>query len=95
MMWLIDLKNCDQGGTMKKLLVLMMVVSTPAMAVDRVAKYDSDMDGYVSYRELTQFCDVSPKLFEIADKNGDERLTNSEMRNAKGYLLTKCEKVNL
>lgn len=80
---------------MKKLMALIVIFSTPALAVDRVAMYDSDMDGYVSYRELTKFCDVSPKLFELADKNGDEQLTNSEMRSAKGYLLTKCEKVNL
>ena len=79
---------------MKKLMALMMAFSTPAMAVDRVAKYDSDMDGYVSYKELTQFCDVSRKLFELADKNGDERLTNVELRQAKGYLLTKCDKVD-
>lgn len=79
---------------MKKLIVLMMAFSTPAMAVDRVAKYDSDMDGYVSYKELTQFCDVSRKFFELADKNGDERLTNVELRQAKNYLLTKCDKVD-
>jgi Ca2+-binding EF-hand superfamily protein len=79
---------------MKKLLMLMMVISTPALAADRIAKYDSDMDGYVSYKELTQFCDVSRKLFELADKNGDERLTNVELRQANRYLLTKCDKVD-
>jgi len=72
----------------------MMAFSTPAMAVDRVAKYDRDMDGYVSYKELTQFCDVSRKLFELADKNSDDQLTNVELRQANRYLLTKCDKVD-
>ena len=79
---------------MKKLMMLMLAFSAPAMAVDRIAKYDSDMDGYVSYKELTQLCDVSRKLFELADKNGDEKLTNIELRQANRYLLTKCDKVD-
>ncbi len=79
---------------MKKLMMLMLAFSAPAMAVDRIAKYDSDMDGYVSYKELTQFCDVSRKLFELADKNGDDQLTNVELRQANRYLLTKCDNVD-
>jgi hypothetical protein len=78
---------------MKKLMMLMLAFSAPAMAVDRIAKYDSDMDGYVSYKELTQFCDVSRKLFELADKNGDEQLSNVELKQSHRYLLTKCDKV--
>jgi hypothetical protein len=31
-------------------------------------------------------------LFEKADKSGDGALSNSEMRTARAYLFTKCDK---
>jgi Ca2+-binding EF-hand superfamily protein len=78
---------------MKKLAVLVLgLVSTLAIAQDRVSKFDKNEDQKVDYSELTKSCDVSRGLFEKADKNGDEALNNSEMRTAKAYLFRKCDK---
>ena len=76
---------------MKKFILALALVSTPAMAQDRVAQYDFDKDGKVSFEDLNRFCDVSKQLFDRADKNGDGSLNNSEMRTAKGYLFSRCE----
>ena len=75
---------------MKKLIIGLMMLSVPAMAQDRVAQYDFDKDGKVSFEDVNRFCTVSSKLFEIADKNGDGFLSNAEMRNAKEYLFSRC-----
>ena len=75
---------------MKKLIIGLMMLSAPAMAADRVAQYDFDKDGKVSFEDVNRFCTVSSKLFEIADKNGDGFLSNAEMRNAKEYLFSRC-----
>lgn len=77
---------------MKKGLLILALMPVAAFANDRVKAYDFDQDGKVSYEDLTRYCDVSKKLFEIADKNDDGYLTNSELRTAKNYLLKKCEK---
>jgi Ca2+-binding EF-hand superfamily protein len=78
---------------MKKLAVATLALfSTLAVAQDRVAKFDKDEDGKVDIVELRKSCDVSYALFERADKNGDGALNNSEMRTAKGYLFSKCDK---
>ena len=70
----------------------MMFLSVPAMAQDRVSKFDINGDLKVDFVELTNFCEVSKKLFETADKNDDGLLNNSEMRTAKEYLFSKCDK---
>ena len=66
--------------------------SASALAVDRVARFDLNTDGKVSYEELTKSCDVRKSLFEIADKNEDGFLSNKELRDSKSYLLLNCKK---
>ena len=78
---------------MKKFILAIALVSTPVMAQDRVAQYDFDKDGKVSFEDVNRFCTVSKGLFERADKNGDGFLSNSEMRTAKGYLFARCEEI--
>lgn len=75
---------------MKKLILALALASTPALAVDRVAQYDFDQDGKVSFADLNRYCTVSKNLFDRADKNGDGFLTNAEMRTAKEYLFDRC-----
>lgn len=75
---------------MKKLILAFVLVSTPALAVDRVAQYDFDQDGKVSFEDINRFCSVPASLFARADKNNDGFLTNSEMRTAKEYLFSRC-----
>ena len=75
---------------MKKLILALALVSAPALAVDRVAQYDFDQDGKVSFEDINRFCSVPASLFARADKNNDGFLTNSEMRTAKEYLFSRC-----
>jgi len=75
---------------MKKLILALALVSAPVMAQDRVAQYDFDKDGKVSFEDVNRFCTVSKALFDKADKNQDGFLTNAEMRTAKGYLFSRC-----
>jgi Ca2+-binding EF-hand superfamily protein len=78
---------------MKKLVIgLLALVSVSAMAQDRVVKFDTNGDSKVDFAELTLSCEVSKNLFEQADKNNDGLLSNSEMRTAKAYLFSKCNK---
>jgi hypothetical protein len=78
---------------MKKFVVLFLaLVSTAVVAQDRVVKFDKNQDGKVDYVELLMKCDVSKGLFVKADKNGDDVLSNSEMRTARAYLFKKCNK---
>lgn len=76
---------------MKKFILALALVSTPIMAQDRVAQYDFDKDGKVSFEDVSRYCDVSKVLFDRADKNSDGFLSNSEMRTAKAYLFSRCE----
>lgn len=78
---------------MKKLIIGLMMLSAPAMASDRVAQYDFDKDGKVSFEDINRFCTVSSSLFERADKNGDGFLNNAEMRTAKEYLFSRCMEI--
>ena len=78
---------------MKKFILALAFVSAPVMAQDRVAQYDFDKDGKVSFEDVNRFCSVSSSLFARADKNQDGFLSNSEMRTAKGYLFARCEEV--
>ena len=78
---------------MKKLIIGLMMLSAPAMAPDRVAQYDFDKDGKVSFEDINRFCTVSSSLFERADKNGDGFLNNAEMRTAKEYLFSRCMEI--
>ena len=78
---------------MKKLIIGLMMFSAPAMAQDRVAQYDFDKDGKVSFEDVNRYCTVSKTLFERADKNNDGFLSNSEMRTSKGYLFNRCAEV--
>lgn len=75
---------------MKKLILALALVSMPVMAQDRVAQYDFDKDGKVSFEDVNRYCTVSKQLFERADKNNDGFLNNTEMRTAKGYLFARC-----
>ena len=75
---------------MKKLIIGLMMLSAPAMAQDRVAQYDFDKDGKVSFEDVNRYCTVSSALFERADKNQDGFLSNAEMRTAKAYLFSRC-----
>ena len=75
---------------MKKLILALALTSTPALAVDRVAQYDFDKDGKVSFEDVNRFCTVSKALFDKADKNGDGFLTNSEMQIARRCLFSRC-----
>jgi hypothetical protein len=78
---------------MKKFVVLFLaLVSTAVVAQDRVVKFDKNQDGKVDYVELLMKCDVSKDLFVKADKNGDDVLSNGEMRTARAYLFKKCNK---
>lgn len=77
---------------MKKFIIGLMLVSAPAMAQDRVSKYDFDKDGKVSYEDLARYCNVSKSLFDRADDNNDGFLSNSEMRSARYYLFNRCNK---
>ena len=78
---------------MKKLIIGLMMLSAPAMASDRVAQYDFDKDGKVSFEDVNRYCTISSALFERADKNQDGFLSNAEMRTAKAYLFSRCSDV--
>lgn len=73
-------------------LVFLTFAAIPALAQDRVSMFDLDQDGKASYTELVQRCKVSIMLFDRADKNGDGYLSNAEMRVAKGYLFSYCDR---
>jgi Ca2+-binding EF-hand superfamily protein len=75
---------------MKKLIIGLIMLSAPAMAQDRVTQYDFDKDGKVSFEDVNRYCTVTSALFERADKNQDGFLSNSEMRQAKAYLFSRC-----
>ncbi len=75
---------------MKKFILALALVATPALAVDRLSQYDFDKDGRVSFEDVNRYCTVSKSLFERADKNNDEFLSNAEMRSAKEYLFENC-----
>lgn len=78
---------------MKKFILAIALASTPALATDRVAQYDFDQDGKVSFEDVNRFCTVTKSLFERADKNNDGFLSNAEMRTAKNYLFSRCAEV--
>ena len=70
---------------MKKLAIgLLALISVPAMAQDRVSKFDINGDAKVDFAELSVSCEVSKSLFERADKNGDAKVDFAE-------LSTSCE----
>ena len=75
---------------MKKFILALAAASTTAYAADRVAQYDFDKDGKVSFEEVGRVCNVSKPLFDKADKNGDGYLSNAEMSAARRYLLIRC-----
>ena len=78
---------------MKKFAIgLLALVSVTAMAQDRVSKFDKNGDAKVDFAELSTSCEVSKSLFERADKDNDGVLSNNEMRTAKAYLFSKCNK---
>jgi Ca2+-binding EF-hand superfamily protein len=75
---------------MKKFILLAVIASSTTIAADRVATYDFDKDGKVSFADLNRYCDVSETLFKRADKNSDGFLSEAEMRTAKEYLFNRC-----
>ena len=75
---------------MKKFILAIALMSTPVSAQDRVAQYDFDKDGKVSFEDVNRYCTVPKSLFEKADKNGDGFLSNPEMSTAKRYLFSRC-----
>lgn len=81
---------------MNKLAVLALaLVSTSALAQDRVSRFDKNNDSKVDFIELSETCQVSQNLFDKADKNKDGFLSNSEMRTARGYLFNRCNKTEV
>jgi Ca2+-binding EF-hand superfamily protein len=85
---------------MKKLILLTaLIASAPSLATikfqvfDRVKQYDFDKDGKVSFEDINRYCTVPKKLFDRADKNDDGYLNNSELRDARLYLLERCGEV--
>ena len=78
---------------MKKFILALALASTPALAVDRVAQYDFDQDGKVSFDDVNRYCTVSKTLFDRADKNSDGFLTNGEMRTAKEDRFSRCASI--
>jgi len=78
---------------MKKFILALALVSVPALAQDRVAQYDFDKDGKVSFEDVNRFCTVSKALFDRADKNSDGFLTNAEMQSARRYLFSRCMEI--
>jgi hypothetical protein len=80
---------------MKKVMLILALVSTSAFAAaDRVAQYDFDKDGKVSFNDVNRYCTVSKSLFERADKNGDGYLSNAEMSAARRYIFSRCSEFN-
>jgi len=79
---------------MKKIILALAIVSTPIMAADRVAQYDFDGDGKVSFEDVNRFCNVARSLFDKADKNGDGFLSNPEMANGRRYLFSRCAELS-
>ncbi len=78
---------------MKKLVIgLLALITVPALAQDRVSKFDTNGDSKVDFAELNSTCEVSKGLFEVADKNKDGVLSNKEMREGRAYLFRKCKK---
>ena len=76
---------------MKKFIIALALASTTAYAAnDRVAQYDFDKDGKVSFEDVNRYCTVPKSLFERADKNGDGYLSNAEMSAAHRYLFDRC-----
>lgn len=81
---------------MKKTAIMLFgLMSTIAVAQDRVSKFDRNGDNFVDQVELTSVCKVSDILFARADKNSDGKLTNAEMRIAKEYLFSRCDDAKL
>lgn len=79
----------------KTAIVLFGLMSTIAVAQDRVSKFDRNGDQGVDRSELTSVCEVSKGLFDRADKDSDGKLTNSELRTARGYLFSRCDEAKL
>jgi Ca2+-binding EF-hand superfamily protein len=79
----------------KTAIVLIGLMSTMAVAQDRVSKFDTSGDKAVDFAELTAACRVTRGLFDRADKNSDGVLNNVEMRTAKAYLFSSCDEARL
>jgi len=76
-------------------LLAVVIVGLSSMTVDaaeRVKKFDIDKDLHVNYVELVSKCKVSKQLFELADKDNDNVLSEAEMRTARAYLFSDCQK---
>ncbi len=73
-------------------VVIVGLSSVTADAVERVKKFDIDKDLHVNYVELTAKCKVSKQLFDLADKDHDNVLSENEMRTARSYLFSNCQK---
>lgn len=76
---------------LKYVLFIFLLFSVPALAQDRVSKFDENNDQKVDFNELNTSCEVSVNLFNRADKNKDGKLSNIEMRAAKAYLFNDCK----
>jgi Ca2+-binding EF-hand superfamily protein len=75
---------------MKKLLAvaLLGLFVSNAHADWRMDKFDLDKDGFVVKEELLEMgCVVKPGLFEHADKNNDNKLSQKELRKATNYMV--------
>ena len=75
---------------MKKLLAvaLLGLFVSNAHADWRMDKFDLDKDGFVVKEELLEMgCVVKSGLFEHADKNNDNKLSQKELRKATNYMV--------
>jgi hypothetical protein len=70
-----------------------VALASPRNHFDRVKQYDFDQDGKVSFEDINRYCTASKTLFNLADKNGDGYLNNSELRDARLYLFERCGEI--
>ena len=76
---------------MKKLIAILLLVSTPNAFADwRMERFDLNEDGFIQKREISlSGCTIKKGLFKAADKNSDGKLTRGEAKRATGYLFNR------
>ena len=86
---------------MKKLFVFIAVAASTVASAKYVSYFEEvyrklglgdNPTAKVSFEDINRSCNVSKKLFDTADKNGDGYLTRYEIRHAKLYLFDRCDK---
>lgn len=86
---------------MKKLILLAAMLASTVASAKYVSYFEEVYKKLglgdngsikVSFEDINRYCNVSKKLFDTADKDGDGYLTRFEVRNAKLYLFDRCDK---